>query len=166
MSLKEAQALHNYELLSWSFSHYDGSRQVSSQGLKMALEWAVLAYTVGAEALILLLVTLPGLERLRKGVIGVARSALQPLMAIIPFCLFLLLDIYWKFDNMPKCTGPECTAAEHTKHQKSVMKSQRNAILVIAALLLYWLLYCATHMLVQIDRMSQQLKQLKQRHAD
>eukprot|EP00250_Pteridium_aquilinum_P006919 c16745_g1_i1 orf=152-547(+) len=131
----------------------------------MALEWALLAYTVGAEAIILLLVTVPGLERIRKGIIGVARSCLQPLMAVIPFCLFLLLDIYWKFEHMPKCAGPECSAAEHIKHSKSMMKSQRNAILVLAALLLYWLLYCVTHMLVQIDRLNQQVKQLKQRHS-
>lgn len=132
----------------------------------MALEWAVLAYIVGAEAIVLLLVTMPGLDRLRKGVIGVAKSCLQPLMATIPFCLFLLLDIYWKFENMPKCDGPECSVAEHTKHSKSVMKSQRNAILVISALLLYWLLYCVTHMLVQIEKLNQEVKQLKQRHSD
>lgn len=131
----------------------------------MALEWTVLAYAVAAEAIILLLVTMPGLERLRKGLVAVSRSSLQPLMAIIPFCLFLLLDIYWKFEHMPKCEGPACTVAEQTRHAKSVMKSQRNAILVLAALLLYWLLYCITHMLVQVEKLQQQVKQLKERNA-
>ncbi|KAH7373128.1 hypothetical protein KP509_17G038500 [Ceratopteris richardii] len=108
---------------------------------------------------------MPGLERLRKGLIAVARSCLQPLLATIPFCLFLLLDIYWKYEHMPICEGPVCSTAEHTKHAKSMMKSQRNTVLVLSALLLYWLLYCTTHMLVQIDRLNQQVKQL-QRHSD
>ena len=131
-------------------------------GEKMALEWIVLTYIVGAEAIILLLVTLPGFQVLRKGLISVARSALQPLLTVIPFCLFLLLDIYWKFEHMPKCSGPECTLVEKTRHAKSMMKTQRNIILVLSALLLYWLLYCTTHMLVQISKLNQQIKQMKQ----
>ena len=128
----------------------------------MALEWALLAYAVGAEVIILLIITMPGLQRVRKGVIGVARSFLRPLMAIIPFSLFLLMDIYWKFEHMPKCVGPECTLVDQTRHAKSIMKTQRNAVLVLSAVILYWLLYCTTHMLVQIDKLSQQVKQLKQ----
>ena len=128
----------------------------------MALEWVLLTYAVGAEAILLLIITMPGLQRLRKGVIAVARSFLQPLMAIIPFCLYLLMDIYWKFEHMPKCIGPECTLVDQTRHAKSMMKSQRNAVLVLSAVILYWLLYCTTHMLVQIDKLSQQVKQLKQ----
>lgn len=132
----------------------------------MALEWIVLSYAVAAEAVILLFVTMPGLDRLRKGIILVARSSLQPLMAIIPFCLYLLLDIYWKFEHLPKCEGPHCTVAEQTKHAKSIMKSQRNAVLVLAALVLYWLLYCVTRILVQLEKVHQEAKQLKQRYSD
>ena len=131
----------------------------------MALEWALLAYAVGAEVIILLIITMPGLQRVRKGVIGVARSFLRPLMAIIPFSLFLLMDIYWKFEHMPKCSGPECTLVERTRHAKSMMKTQRNIILVLSALLLYWLLYCTTHMLVQITKLNQQVKQMKQQSS-
>lgn len=126
----------------------------------MALEWAVLAYAVGAEAIILLLVTMPGLQRLRKGMIAVSRSSLRPLMAIVPFCLFLLLDIYYKYEQLQKCQGPTCTVAEQMRHSKSVMKSQRNALLVLAALLLYWVLYCVTHMLIKIEKLQQELRQL------
>ncbi|KAH7438416.1 hypothetical protein KP509_04G014100 [Ceratopteris richardii] len=109
---------------------------------------------------------MPGLKRLRKGIIAAARSCLQPLLTTIPFCLFLLLDIYWKYENMPKCEGAVCSAAEHTKHSKSIMKSQRNFVLVLAAPLLYWLLYSATNMLVQVEKLNLQVEQLKQHHSD
>lgn len=127
----------------------------------MALEWVVLGYAAGAEAIMLLLLTLPGLGRLRKGLIAVTRNALKPMLSVVPFCLFLLMDIYWKYETRPTCEGHACSPSEHLRHQKSVMKSQRNAVLIASALLLYWLLFAITNLLVKIERMNEQIKKLK-----
>ena len=40
----------------------------------MALEWVVLGYAAGAEAIMVLLLTIPGLDGLRKGLIAVTRN--------------------------------------------------------------------------------------------
>jgi len=127
----------------------------------MALEWIVLGYTAAAEAIILLMLTMPGLDRLGKGLNAVARNALKPLLTVVPFCVFLLMDIYWKFEVRPVCDGPLCSPAEHLRHQKSVMKSQRNALLIVMSLVLYWLLYRVTILRLQLQRMDEQLQRLK-----
>ncbi|KAL4637914.1 uncharacterized protein LOC142629305 [Castanea sativa] len=130
----------------------------------MALEWVVLGYAAAAEAIMVLLLTLPGLEGLRKGLVAVTRNLLKPFLSIVPFCLFLLMDIYWKYETRPSCETPEsCTPTEHIRHQKSVMKSQRNALLIAAALVFYWLLYSVTHLVTRIDQLSQRVERLKSR---
>ncbi|KAJ6321918.1 hypothetical protein OIU77_011913 [Salix suchowensis] len=101
----------------------------------MALEWVVLGYAAGAEAVMILLLTIPGLDGLRKGLIAVTRNLLKPFMSVVPFCLFLLMDIYWKYETRPDCEGESCSPTEHLRHQKSIMKSQRNALLIGAALI-------------------------------
>ena len=60
----------------------------------MALEWVVLGYTTAAEAIMILMLTMPGLHRLGKDLTTVAQSALKPLLAVVPFCAYLLMDIY------------------------------------------------------------------------
>nr|DAD41743.1 TPA_asm: hypothetical protein HUJ06_016066 [Nelumbo nucifera] len=60
----------------------------------MVLEWAVLGYVAAAEAIMLLLLTLLGIDRLQKGLILVTQNLLKPFFVVIPFCLFLLMDIY------------------------------------------------------------------------
>eukprot|EP01018_Ginkgo_biloba_P037041 Gb_10983 [translate_table: standard] len=127
----------------------------------MALEWVVLGYAAGAEAIMLLLLTMPGLDRLRKGLIVVTRNALKPMLCVVPFCMFLLMDIYWKYEMRPTCEGPSCSPSEHLRHQKSIMKSQRNALLIATALVLYWLLFCVTNMVVRVERLTEQAKKLK-----
>ncbi|ERM94144.1 hypothetical protein AMTRI_Chr04g188340 [Amborella trichopoda] len=127
----------------------------------MALEWVVLGYAAGAEAIMLLLLTLPGLDRLRKGLIAVTRNALKPLLSVVPFCLFLLMDIYWKYETRPSCEGAACTPTEHLRHQKSIMKSQRNALLIAAALIFYWLLFSVTQLVVKLEQLSQRVEKLK-----
>ncbi|KAK8522662.1 hypothetical protein V6N13_115621 [Hibiscus sabdariffa] len=127
----------------------------------MALEWVVLGYTAGAEAIMLLLLTVPGLDGLRKGLIAVIRNLLKPFMSVVPFCLFLLMDIYWKYETRPTCDDESCTPSEYLRHQKSIMKSQRNALLIAAALILYWLLYSVTSLVVKIDQLNQRLERLK-----
>ncbi|XP_020091066.1 uncharacterized protein LOC109712049 [Ananas comosus] len=128
----------------------------------MALEWVVVGYVAGAEAIMLVLLTLPGLDALRRGLVAAVRSALKPLLAVVPFCLFLLMDIYWKYETRPTCDQEHaCTPSEHLRHQKSIMKSQRNALLIAAALVLYWLLFSVTSLVVRIDQLNQRLEKLK-----
>ncbi|XP_058736156.1 uncharacterized protein LOC131650539 [Vicia villosa] len=127
----------------------------------MALEWVVLGYAAAAEAIMVLLLTIPGLDALRKGLVAVTKNLLKPFLSVVPFCLFLLMDIYWKYETRPSCEGDSCTPTEHLRHQKSIMKSQRNALLIAAALLFYWLLYSVTHLVVKIDLLNQRLERLK-----
>ncbi len=133
----------------------------SSGAVAMALEWAVLGAVTAAEAIILLLLTLPGTQGLRKSLITVARTSLQPLLAVVPLALFLLLEVYWKYEHLPECRGPNCSVAEQDRNAKFLFKSQRNAVLVLVALLLYWLLYRVTAMLVRMEHLSTQIKNLK-----
>ncbi|URE04488.1 B-cell receptor-associated protein 31-like [Musa troglodytarum] len=127
----------------------------------MALEWVVLGYAAGAEAIMLLFLTLPGLDRLRRGLVAVVRSALKPLLSVVPFCLFLIADIYWKYEMRPSCEQEACTPSEYLRHQKSIIKSQRNALLIASALLLYWLLFSVTGLVLRIDQLNQRLEKLK-----
>ncbi|KAL7174328.1 hypothetical protein ACSBR2_033567 [Camellia fascicularis] len=72
-----------------------------------------------------LLLTLPGVDCLRKGLIAVTRNLLKPFLSVVPFCLFLLMDIYCKYETRPSCELPDsCTLTEHLRHEKSIMKSQ------------------------------------------
>ncbi|KAK8959208.1 hypothetical protein KSP40_PGU013961 [Platanthera guangdongensis] len=128
----------------------------------MALEWVVLGYAAGAEAIMLLLLTLPGLGQIRTGLVTVTRNALKPLLSVVPFCLFLLMDIYWKYETRPTCDDEHaCSPTEHLRHQKSIMKSQRNFLLIAAALLFYWLLFSITNLVVRLDLLSQRVEKLK-----
>lgn len=128
----------------------------------MALEWVVLGYAAGAEAIMLLLLTVPGLDPLRRGLLTVTRNLLRPFLSIIPFCLFLLMDIYWKYETRPSCeSAASCTPSEHLRHQKSIMKSQRNALLIAAALIFYWLLYSVTGLVVRIEQLNKRVEKLK-----
>lgn len=141
-----------------------GESEGERSGRAMALEWVVLGYAAGAEAIMLLLLTLPGLDALRRGMISVVRSALKPMMSVVPFCLFLLMDIYWKYEMRPTCDDEHaCTPSEHLRHQKSIMKSQRNALLIAAALLLYWILFSVTSLVVKLDHLQQRVDKLKKR---
>ncbi|XP_010558658.1 PREDICTED: uncharacterized protein LOC104827222 [Tarenaya hassleriana] len=127
----------------------------------MALEWVVLGYAAAAEAIMVVLLTLPGLDGLRKGLVAVTRNLLKPFLSVVPFCLFLLMDIYWKYEMRPSCDGESCSPTELLRHQKSIMKSQRNAILIAAALLFYWILYSVTHLVVRIEQLNQRIERLK-----
>lgn len=129
----------------------------------MALEWVVLGYAAAAEAIMVLLLTLPGLDGLRKGLIAVTRNLLKPFLSVVPFCLFLLMDIYWKYETRPTCESDSCTPSEYLRHQKSIMKSQRNALLIAAALVFYWLLYSVTHLVVKVEQLNQRVERLKNR---
>lgn len=122
----------------------------------MALQWIVLGTAASVEAVMLILLTLPGLGGLRHGVVSAVRSTLRPLLAIIPFCFFLLMDIYWKYETRPRCEHEShaCTVSEQMRHQKSMMKSQRNALLIAATLLFYWLLFAVMSLVARLDQLS------------
>ncbi|KAK9278481.1 hypothetical protein L1049_028071 [Liquidambar formosana] len=128
----------------------------------MALEWVVLGYAAGAEAVMLILLTMPGLNPLRKGLVYVTKNLLKPFLSIVPFCMFLLMDIYWKYETKPSCRSHgSCTPTEYLRYHKSIMKSQRNALLIAAALLFYWLLYSLTNLLSRIDQLNRRIEILK-----
>ncbi|KAG6403300.1 hypothetical protein SASPL_135517 [Salvia splendens] len=118
----------------------------------------VLGYSAAAEAIMLLFLTLPGLDPIRKGLITVTQGLLKPFLSIVPFCLFLLMDIYWKYETRPTCESDSCSPSEHLRHQKSIMKSQRNALLIASALIFYWLLYSVTLLVVKIDRLKNRIE--------
>ena len=82
----------------------------------MALEWVVLGYTAAAEATMILMLAMPRLHRLGKDLTMVAQSTLKPLIAVVPFCTFLLMDIYWKYEVQRICDGPICSPEEHLCH--------------------------------------------------
>lgn len=130
----------------------------------MALEWVVLGYAAGAEAIMVLLLTLPGLGPLRKGLISVIRNLLKPFLCVVPFSMFLFMDIYWKYENRNDCeSNDSCTPTELLRLQKSMMKSQRNMLLIISAIVFYWLLYSVTHMITTIDQLNARIEKLKNR---
>jgi hypothetical protein len=158
LSLSTARKLNS--LLCKKSTQKQKSQKARNPDLEeMALEWVVLGYAAAAEAIMVLLLTIPGLDGLRKGLIAVTRNLLKPFLSVVPFCLFLLMDIYWKYETRPSCETPEsCTPAEYLRHQKSIIKSQRNALLIAAALVFYWLLYSVTALVVRIEQLNQRLK--------
>ncbi|KAI3744425.1 hypothetical protein L1987_57505 [Smallanthus sonchifolius] len=130
----------------------------------MAIEWVMLGYATGAEAIMVVLLTMPGLGPLRKGLISVIRNLLKPFLSVVPFSLFLFMDIYWKYENRIDCeSNDSCTATDLLRQQKSIMKSQRNLLLIISALIFYWLLYSVTQMIVTIDQLNARIEKLKNR---
>lgn len=128
----------------------------------MALEWVVLGYAAAAEVVMLLLLTLPGLDPLRKGLISATRALLRPFLSVVPFCIFLLLDIYWKYETRPSCESlSACTQSEYLRHQKSIMKSQRNGTLIASALIFYWVLYSVTNLVGRVEELKYRIEKLK-----
>ncbi|CAN4089281.1 unnamed protein product [Withania somnifera] len=107
----------------------------------MALQWMILTYVVAIEAAIAIILTLPSPKVVKSRFISLISLTLQPSLFIIPFAGFQLLDIYWKNEHRLMCTGEICTTAERDRYERSIYKAQRNAILCVAACLLYWCIY-------------------------
>lgn len=127
----------------------------------MALEWAVLGVVAAFEAILLILITFPGFTILRRQLIALSKAALQPLLAVVPYCFFLMLEIYWQWENMPECSGSPCNVPEQDRLNKNAMRSQRNMLLVVATLLLYWILFRVTAILVRVEASNVQINKLK-----
>ncbi|CAH1452300.1 unnamed protein product [Lactuca virosa] len=73
----------------------------------------------------IIFLTLPDLDALRKGLIIVTTSLLKPFLSDVPFCLFFLAVIYWKYESMPNYESQNCSPSEHLHYQKLINKSQR-----------------------------------------
>ncbi|KAJ0726596.1 putative B-cell receptor-associated protein [Helianthus annuus] len=82
----------------------------------MALEWVVLGYTAAAKAIMILLLTLLCLHSFRKNLIALTTSLLKLFISVVPFCLFLLADIYWKYQTKPSYHSHDCSPSEHLRH--------------------------------------------------
>ncbi|TMW99806.1 uncharacterized protein [Solanum lycopersicum] len=127
----------------------------------MALQWMILTYVVAAEAAIAILLTLPSPKAIKSRFVSLISLTLQPSLFIIPFAGFQLLDIYWKNEHRLMCTGEICTAAERDRYEKSIYKAQRNAILCVAACLLYWCIYRVCKYYKEIQSVEEVEKRLK-----
>ncbi|KAM1173700.1 hypothetical protein FF1_026356 [Malus domestica] len=71
----------------------------------MILEWFILGYAAAAKASTVLFLTIPDLDGLRKGHVTITRNLLKLFLSVMPFWLFLLMDIYWKYETRPSCHG-------------------------------------------------------------
>nr|XP_010910937.1 uncharacterized protein LOC105036913 [Elaeis guineensis] len=128
----------------------------------MELGWVLLGYAVAAEAVMLLLLTIPGLESLRVGLVTAVRGTLKPLLLLLPLCLFLMVQVYWQCVCWPAVASEHgCTHSDNLQHEKSLVESNLNAILIATAFLLYWLLFSITNLLVRVHQLGQQLETLK-----
>ncbi|OIT04721.1 PREDICTED: uncharacterized protein LOC109223565 [Nicotiana attenuata] len=127
----------------------------------MALQWMILTYVVAAEAAVAILLTLPSPKAIKSRIVSLISLALQPSLFIVPFAGFQLLDIYWKNEHRLMCTGEICTAAERDRYEKSIYKAQRNAILCLAACLLYWCIYRVCKYYKEIQNIEEVEKRLK-----
>ncbi|KAG9443937.1 hypothetical protein H6P81_015277 [Aristolochia fimbriata] len=128
----------------------------------MALQWLILTYIVAAEAVVALILTIPMPKLLKSKIVSLFSLILQPLLSIVPFAGFQIMDIYWKNEHRLMCTGEICTAAERDRYEKSIYKAQRNVVLCASACLLYWCIYriCKYHKEVQ------ELEQVEKRYKD
>lgn len=128
----------------------------------MALEWIVLSGAVLIEAVLVLVVTLPLPKALAKSIANLYKRILQPLLAVLPFALFQLLDVYWKYEHRIKCSADHCTVIERDRFEKSTYKSQRNGLLALAALFLYWMLYRYVYYIEIMQKLEVEVKNLKE----
>ncbi|KAK0586768.1 hypothetical protein LWI29_012029 [Acer saccharum] len=107
----------------------------------MALQWMILTYVVAAEAALAFILTLPSPQLLKSRLVSLVSLILQPALFVVPFSGFQLLDIYWKNEHRLMCTSETCTATERDRYEKSIYKAERNVILCVSAILLYWCIY-------------------------
>ncbi|XP_056683937.1 uncharacterized protein [Spinacia oleracea] len=88
----------------------------------------ILTYAVAAEAAIFLVISLPLPKVLRTRLVSLISLILQPLMFIVPFAAFQLLDIYWKYEHQLTCTSEICTVTERDRYEKSEKMDHHTAV--------------------------------------
>ncbi|KAM0908638.1 hypothetical protein ACQ4PT_015333 [Festuca glaucescens] len=128
----------------------------------MALQWMILACVVAAEAAVAALLTLPAPRAVRAQIVGLTSLILQPVACVLPFAAFQLLDIYWKQEHRLMCTTEVCTAEERVRFEKSIFKAQRNVILCVSAVLLYWCIYRICKINKDIKSLEEVEKRIKE----
>ena len=128
----------------------------------MELEWVLLGYAASAEAIMLFVAYIAQrVKPFEKGIDFCHWQSLKTMLCLVSFCLFLLLDIVWKYGTLIACERENCSQREHLSHYKSIMKSQWNAIMIAVSLLLYFFLFSATTIRQRLDFFTQQLKNLQ-----
>ncbi|XP_047085945.1 uncharacterized protein LOC124697389 [Lolium rigidum] len=128
----------------------------------MALQWMILTCVVAAEAAVAALLTLPAPRAVRAQIVGLTSLILQPVACVLPFAAFQLLDIYWKQEHRLMCTTEVCTAEERVRFEKSIFKAQRNVILCVSAVLLYWCIYRICKINKDIKSLEEVEKRIKE----
>ncbi|CAI5959283.1 unnamed protein product [Closterium sp. NIES-65] len=144
-TLQPTSELQDADVKAWLAMSYKTKKKTTSKK-KAAKE--------GLEALLLFLVSLPLPRPLISRFVPLVLAALQPLLAVVPFCLFFLLDVYWKYEFRMDCRGGACTSADRDRYQKSVIKSQRNFILGLFGIYLYWVLYRYCVLSMKVNRLE------------
>ncbi|KAG7569762.1 hypothetical protein ISN45_Aa04g024490 [Arabidopsis thaliana x Arabidopsis arenosa] len=127
----------------------------------MVFEWTILSYVTAAEVIMIFLLTMPGPDFLRKGMTMVTRNLIKPLLLIIPFCLYLRMDIYWKYETRTSCNAGSCILSEFLRYQKSILISQRDELLILLAPFLYWILYNVLNLVVKVEKLNKRVERLK-----
>ncbi|KAK3224623.1 hypothetical protein Dsin_004485 [Dipteronia sinensis] len=128
----------------------------------MALQWMILTYVVAAEAALAFILTLPSPKLLKSRLVSLVSLILQPALFVVPFSAFQLLDIYWKNEHRLTCTSEICTATERDRYEKSIHKAERNVILCVSAILLYWCIY----RICKFYKELQNLEEVEKRYKD
>ncbi|OIW21492.1 hypothetical protein TanjilG_05141 [Lupinus angustifolius] len=126
----------------------------------MALQWLILTYIVAVEVALAVIITLPSPKLLRNRIVSLVSLILQPALFVIPFAGFQLLDLYWKNEHRLTCTSEVCTATERDRYEKAIYKAQRNVILCVAAILIYW---CISR-ICKYQKDLQTLEEVEKRH--
>jgi hypothetical protein len=139
----------------------DSSLVRGHKNSNMALQWMLLGVVVVAEVVILLLLTAPLPRPLAQKVVDFVRKILQPGLAIVPFAIFQLLEVYWKYEHRITCNQDVCTTLERDRFQRSVFKSERNALLAIAAAFLYWLIFRVTKIQQDVLQAGEKVRRVK-----
>ncbi|KAL3731305.1 hypothetical protein ACJRO7_028217 [Eucalyptus globulus] len=104
----------------------------------------MLGNVAAMEVVMLFLLTAPGLDVLRRVLSSFTRGLLKPLLSV--------------YETRPGCElESPCPLTVRLRHQKSVLKSQRNALLIGAAMAFYWLLCSVARMVVKIEQLNQHL---------
>ncbi|KAE9600214.1 hypothetical protein Lal_00045542 [Lupinus albus] len=126
----------------------------------MALQWLILSYVVAVEAALAVIITLPSPKLLRNRIVSLVSLILQPALFVIPFAGFQLLDLYWKNEHRLMCTSEVCTATERDRYEKAIYKAQKNVILCVAAIIIYW---CISR-ICKYQKDLQTLEEVEKRH--
>ncbi|CAI7749438.1 unnamed protein product [Closterium sp. NIES-54] len=95
-TLQPTTELQDADVKAWLAMSYKtkkktASKKKAAKEAAMSLMWVAVASLTGFEALLLFLVSLPLPRPLISRFVPLVLAALQPLLAVVPFCLFFLL---------------------------------------------------------------------------